>query len=101
MSHEVEVGQVLDDRFHITDLISRSGMASIFKAKTCRPARSWRSRSRSCSSRAIRPSSAASNAKSRSGKTLNHPYILRILPVEEKSRPYIVMEFLQGRRCGR
>jgi serine/threonine-protein kinase len=30
------------------------------------------------------------------GKTLDHPYILRILPVEEKSRPYIVMEYLEG-----
>ena len=33
MSHELEVGQVLDERFHILDVISRSGMASIFKAK--------------------------------------------------------------------
>ena len=32
-SHELEVGQVLDERFQITELISRSGMASIFKAK--------------------------------------------------------------------
>ena len=32
MSHEVEVGQTLDDRFQITELVSRSGMASIFKA---------------------------------------------------------------------
>ena len=31
MSHEVEVGQTLDGRFQITELISRSGMASIFK----------------------------------------------------------------------
>ena len=33
MSNEVEVGQVLDNRFRITDLVSRSGMASIFKAQ--------------------------------------------------------------------
>ena len=32
MSHEVDVGQTLDDRFQITELVSRSGMASIFKA---------------------------------------------------------------------
>ncbi|MGA2035542.1 MAG: protein phosphatase 2C domain-containing protein, partial [Thermoguttaceae bacterium] len=32
MSNEVEVGQVLDGRFRITDVVSRSGMASIFKA---------------------------------------------------------------------
>ena len=32
MGHEVEVGHTLDGRFEITELISRSGMASIFKA---------------------------------------------------------------------
>jgi serine/threonine-protein kinase len=32
------------------------------------------------------------------GRTLNHPSVLKIIPVEEqKSRPYIVMEFLEGR----
>ena len=30
MSSEPEVGQVLDNRFQIEDLITRSGMASIF-----------------------------------------------------------------------
>ena len=32
------------------------------------------------------------------GKMLNHPYILKIFAVdpEKKSRPYIVMEFLEG-----
>lgn len=32
MGSELEVGQVLDGRFRITDIISRSGMATIFKA---------------------------------------------------------------------
>ncbi len=31
------------------------------------------------------------------GQTLSHPYLLKIFPVEgEKSRPYIVMEYLEG-----
>src|SRR5437588_12262332 len=30
------------------------------------------------------------------GKTLNHPNILHVIPVEEKSRPYIAMELLEG-----
>ncbi len=30
------------------------------------------------------------------GRKLKHPYILRIVPVEDKSRPYIAMEFLKG-----
>src|SRR5262249_41626199 len=31
------------------------------------------------------------------GQTLSHPNILRFVKVEDQSRPYIVMEFLQGR----
>src|SRR4029077_17443633 len=30
------------------------------------------------------------------GLLLNHPYILKFIPVEKKSRPYIVMEYLEG-----
>jgi serine/threonine-protein kinase len=30
------------------------------------------------------------------GLQLSHPYILKILPVENKSRPYLVMEYLEG-----
>ncbi len=41
MGSELEVGQVLDGRFRITDIISRSGMASIFKAIDQTPATWW------------------------------------------------------------
>jgi serine/threonine-protein kinase len=30
------------------------------------------------------------------GLQLNHPYILKLVPVEKKSRPYIAMEYLEG-----
>src|SRR5437588_1778695 len=30
------------------------------------------------------------------GKTLNHPSILHVIPVKDKSRPYIAMELLEG-----
>jgi serine/threonine-protein kinase len=97
MSHEVEVGQTLDDRFDITELVSRSGMASIFKAidRTTGeivavkiPFMQFES-DPAFFSRFQREESI--------GKKLHHPYVLRIVPVEEKTRPYIVMEFLQGR----
>ena len=45
MGHEVEVGQTLDGRFKITDLISRSGMASFSRPLICKPARPSRLRS--------------------------------------------------------
>ena len=34
------------------------------------------------------------------GKTLDHPYILHIISVENKTRPYIAMEYLEGRTLG-
>ena len=35
------------------------------------------------------------------GKALDHPGILKIIPVEQKSRPYIVMEFVKGQTLDR
>jgi serine/threonine protein phosphatase PrpC len=102
MGSELEVGQVLDGRFKITDLISRSGMASIFKAIDLSndsivalkvPFMQFESDpgfySRFQREQAI-------------GRALQHPYILRMIedPKLEKSRPYIVMEFLEGQTLG-
>ena len=66
MSHEIQVGNVLDDRFEITEVLSRSGMASIFKARTARPASSSPSRSPSWSLEAIPRSSHVLNARRKS-----------------------------------
>jgi serine/threonine protein phosphatase PrpC len=102
MGSELEVGQVLDDRFRITDLISRSGMASIFKAidETTGdvvalkvPYMQFESDpgfySRFQREQAI-------------GKALQHPYILKMIDDDsiKKSRPYIVMEYLEGQTLG-
>src|SRR5438132_14283952 len=35
------------------------------------------------------------------GKVLDHPGILKIIPVEQKSRPYIVMEYVKGQTLDR
>jgi len=102
MGSELEVGQVLDDRFRITDLISRSGMASIFKAIDQTndsvvalkvPFMQFESDpgfySRFQREQAI-------------GKALKHPYILKMIDDDSirKSRPYIVMEYLEGQTLG-
>jgi serine/threonine-protein kinase len=102
MGTELEVGQVLDGRFRIIDVISRSGMASIFKAidQTTDgvvalkvPFMQFESDpgfyQRFQREQAI-------------GKALQHPYILKMMEDESlnKSRPYIVMEYLEGQTLG-
>jgi serine/threonine protein phosphatase PrpC len=102
MGTELEVGQTLDGRFRITDMVSKSGMASIYKADDLKdnsvvalkvPLMHFESDpgffSRFQREQAI-------------GKALNHPYILRVMddPELKKSRPYMVMEYLEGQTLG-
>jgi serine/threonine protein phosphatase PrpC len=96
MSHEVEVGQTLDGRFQITELISRSGMASIFKGIDTQTGETVALKVPFMQFESDPAFYSRFQREESIGRKLKHPYILRIIPVEEKSRPYIVMEFLQG-----
>jgi serine/threonine-protein kinase len=102
MGHELEVGQTLDGRYRITDIVAKSGMATIYKANDVQdnsvvalkvPFMQFESDpgfySRFQREQAI-------------GKALSHPYILRIIdPGEQRrSRPYMVMEYLEGQTLG-
>jgi serine/threonine protein phosphatase PrpC len=94
--YELQPGQTLDERFLLTEIVSRSGMATIFKATDlltrqevavkvpflqfeCDPG---------FYSRFVREGEIV-------GK-LDHPYILKFIPVENRSRPYLVTEYLRG-----
>ncbi len=94
----LQPGEVLDDRFVITEVISRSGMSMIFRAQDLH---------RGNSDVAIKvphmefESDASFSARFRReeeiGLRLRHPYILRFIPISTpKSRPYIVTEYLRG-----
>ncbi len=96
--YELKPGQVLDNRFQILETISRSGMATIFKATDLKtketvavkvPHMQYES-DPGFYSRFLREEEI--------GRGLNHPYILKFIPVEEeqRSRPYIVTEYLRG-----
>jgi serine/threonine-protein kinase len=96
LSHEIQIGQLLDRRFEITALVERSGMATIFKALDCQTQQIVAIKvphlefegSPGNSSRFAREAAII-------GK-LDHPGILKIIPVAEKSRPYVVMKYLEG-----
>jgi serine/threonine protein kinase len=90
-------GQLLDDRFLITEILSRSGMATIFKAEDTHnqnqpvavkvPHLEYES-DPGFFSRFQR--------EEKIGLELNHPFLLKFVPVDQKSRPYIVTEYLSG-----
>jgi serine/threonine-protein kinase len=96
MSNEVEVGQVLDGRFRITDVLSRSGMASIFKAVDLSSGQPVAVKIPFLQFESDPAFFTRFQREEAIGATLNHPYVLRIVPVAEKTRPYIVMEYLEG-----
>jgi len=103
MSSEPEVGQVLDNRFQIEDLITRSGMASIFRARDLKDDRTVALKVPFMRFESDPGFFDRFRREEEIGRSLNHPYILRVEPIdpEERSRPYIVMEYLQGQTLGR
>jgi serine/threonine-protein kinase len=102
MGHEIEPGQVLDGRFRITDQISRSGMASIFKAIDEKTKEVVALKVPFMQFESDPGFYQRFQREQAIGKALNHPYILRMIDDDSlnKSRPYIVMEFLDGQTLG-
>ena len=90
-------GHMLDGRFLITEVLSRSGMGTILKAEDTQngnrpvavkvPHLEYESDPNFFS---------RFQREERIGLELNHPFILKFIPVEDKSRPYIVTEYLKG-----
>ncbi len=93
---DVSVGTVLDDRFEITDVIAKSGMASLFKANDRRTGRAVALKIPHLQIESDPAGFDRFRREEEIGLKLDHPFILRIFPVENKSRPYIAMEYLEG-----
>ncbi len=97
MGTDLEAGNSLDGRFQLTDLISRSGMASIFKAKDLQTGQVVAVKVPFMQFESDPGFYSRFEREEKIGTTLNHPYILRVEPIDTpRSRPYIVMEFLEG-----
>jgi serine/threonine protein kinase len=94
----LQPGDILDDRFVITEVISRSGMAMIFKAQDHLDGNI------DVAIKVPRLEFAGEagflerfNREEEIGLTLNHPLVVKFIPVAtRKSRPYLVMEYLRG-----
>jgi serine/threonine protein kinase len=97
MITEVQPNETLDGRLQIEGVISRSGMASIYKAKDLITGQAVAVKVPHQQFESDPASFARFQREAEIGKKLNHPKILRLLDVGEHSRPYIVMEYLEGK----
>lgn len=100
-SNELQIGQVVDERFRITHLISRSGMSSVYKATDLSTGAAVALKVPFMEFESDPTAYSRFEREEAIGKVLDHPYILRVLPVEHKSRPYMAMEFLDGQTLRR
>lgn len=90
-------GHVLDGRFLITEVLSRSGMGTIFKAEDKQDGNRIVALKVPHLEFESDPNFFSRfQREERIGLELNHPFILKFIPVENKSRPYIVTEYLKG-----
>jgi len=94
--HELGVGDLLDERFEITDVIAKSGMASLFKANDRQTGQAVALKVPYLQIESDPAGFDRFRREEEIGLQLNHPYILKVLPAEKKSRPYLVMEYLEG-----
>jgi serine/threonine-protein kinase len=96
MGYELGVGTLLDDRFEITDVIAKSGMASLFKANDRLTGKPVALKVPHLHIESEPAGFARFQREEEIGLRLNHPYILKFIPVQKKSRPCIAMEYLEG-----
>jgi serine/threonine-protein kinase len=90
-------GMILDSRFEITDLVARSNMASIFKARDRKTGESVAIKAPLMTLESDVAGYERFQREEEIGTRLQHPCVLKVIKVEEKkSRPYLVMEFLDG-----
>src|SRR5665213_183302 len=94
---ELRPGFLLDGRFLLEKPLSRSGMALIYKAQDTRNDNQTvavKVPHMKCESDPL--FFTRFQRENDIGLQLNHPFLLKFVRVEEKSRPYIVTEYLSG-----
>ncbi len=99
---ELKAGEVLDRRFEVVELAARGGMAAVYRARD-RAAGGFVALK--VPHLRYESDPAMFNRFRREDeivRNLDHPYLLRLQACEHpKSRPYLVMEFLEGKTLDR
>ena len=92
----LETGQELD-HFRIDAVVAESGMASIFRATDLRDGRQVALKVPHFAMEADPALFDRFQREEAIGIALNHPNVMRIFPMDERSRVYMVMEWVDGR----
>jgi serine/threonine protein kinase len=94
---ELRPGQVLDGRFLIGGPLSRSGMATIYQAQDLHDHHQLVAIKVPHLQYEADPAFFSRfEREEQIGQKLDHPFILKFIPVARKSRPYLVTEYLRG-----
>jgi eukaryotic-like serine/threonine-protein kinase len=94
---ELRPGFVLDGRFLIGSPVSRSGMATIYQAQdTLNHHELVAVKVPHLRYEADPNYFSRFQREEAIGGKLDHPFVLRFIPVEKKTRPYLVTEYLRG-----
>jgi serine/threonine-protein kinase len=92
---EVSVGETLD-QYKVTDLIARSGMASIFQAIDTETGQTVALKVPYMQFESDVVFYERFRREEAIGQRLNHPNIIKVLKPRKKSRMYIAMEYIEG-----
>jgi serine/threonine-protein kinase len=92
---EVNVGEKLD-QYELTELIARSGMASIFKGRDLANGATVAIKVPYLQFESDVVFYGRFQREEEIGRRLNHPNIIRVLTPRRKSRMYIAMEYIDG-----
>jgi serine/threonine protein kinase len=93
--HEVNVGERLD-QYELTELIARSGMASIFKGRDLTNGATVAIKVPYLQFESDVVFYGRFQREEEIGRRLDHPNIIRVLTPKRKSRIYIAMEYIDG-----
>src|SRR5450631_4415176 len=96
ISGTLEAGQELD-RFRIDAPVAESGMASIYKATDLRDGKQVALKVPHFAMEADPALFDRFQREEAIGIALDHPNVMRIYPVEDRSRVYMAMEWVEGR----
>jgi serine/threonine-protein kinase len=99
VGRELRAGYVLDGRFVIGGVVDNSGMATIYQAQDALDHHQLVAVKIPKMAYEVDPGFFSRFQREEDiGRKLNHPFLLKFIPVEgKKSRPYLVTEYLRGR----